>query len=88
MTFAATIRAARKAKGITQAVLARRLGVKPPTITDYEQSTNVSEATLLKVASALGMTLRVEFVDKPSDSVAGFGSELERDLAASTLVGR
>jgi transcriptional regulator with XRE-family HTH domain len=54
----ASIRTARRAAGITQKELARRVGTQPSAISRLESGRNVARLrTLEKIAEALGLTL-------------------------------
>ena len=62
MEASVLLREARRARGITQAELARRLGVKQPSVARLESAGNgVSVATLQRAAAALGGTLELKF---------------------------
>jgi transcriptional regulator with XRE-family HTH domain len=52
----------RKEKGISQVELAEKIGVKPPTLSQYESGeTNMTLSTLNRVADALGYQINVSF---------------------------
>lgn len=56
---------ARKAKGITQKELSERTGIAQGDISKLENGNgNPSVRTLQRLASAMGMTLKIEFVPK------------------------
>ena len=56
---------ARKAKGITQKELSERTGLAQGDISKLENGNgNPSVRTLQRLASAMGMTLKIEFVPK------------------------
>ncbi|WJZ68554.1 helix-turn-helix transcriptional regulator [Kocuria rosea] len=55
-----SIRAARRQRGWSQEVLAEQAGVSRPTIARVETGNDVSTATISKIVSALGLTLRIE----------------------------
>ncbi|WP_082924590.1 helix-turn-helix transcriptional regulator [Paenarthrobacter nicotinovorans] len=57
----AAIREARKQRGWSQSALGDRAGVSRPTVARVEAGDDISTATLFKVATALGMTLIVDF---------------------------
>lgn len=58
------IRKIREDKGLTQSELAKRIGVKPPTISRYESGSNKpSSETLNKIAVALGVDVNMLFDD-------------------------
>ena len=62
MTAGGVIRSARESAGITQAELARRLGVTQPSIARLESAGNgVSVATLQRAAAALGGVVSLSF---------------------------
>ena len=48
------IREIRLKLGIAQVTLARRLGVKPPTVATWEKRDDMLVSTLLKISDALG----------------------------------
>lgn len=54
------ITALRKAKGLSMAELARRAGIKPPSLwaLEHQVTKNPKAETLLRVASALGVNMR------------------------------
>lgn len=55
----------RKAKGLTQADLAKQLGIAPPSLAQFETGRkNMTLATLNKLADALGYELNVSFTLK------------------------
>ena len=78
LRIARQIATARRAAGLTQAVLARRMGTAQPTIARLERGDyrGYSVATLAKAARALGCRLRVELeparVSEPSAERRGF----------------
>lgn len=51
------IQQARKRSGMSQAELARRMKVDPPSITQYEKAKNMEILTLARIAKALGVTV-------------------------------
>ncbi len=57
LSFGQRMKIARKRKGVTQAELADRLGIRQPSVVDMEKGDNMGEQTLRKVAAALEMTL-------------------------------
>lgn len=57
--IAHTVRGARNERGWSQSDLAARAGVSRPTVARIESGVNVSTATLVKVANALGLTLEL-----------------------------
>ncbi len=59
-TFSRVLREAREGAGITQAALAERMGVAPPTVCRWELGANLSETTIRRYAEALGMKVRLE----------------------------
>jgi len=65
MDVGATIRAARKAEGISQAQLAESIGSTQPQVSAWERGTRSPKASdLQRIAEALGRVLRVS-LDKP-----------------------
>jgi transcriptional regulator with XRE-family HTH domain len=61
------IREARKAEGLTQAALARRLGITQPAIARLEAAGDeVTVATLQRALNALGRALVLQVVERPS----------------------
>ena len=63
----AEIKRARLLIGLTQKQLAERVGMRQPAIVRIEKGNNVPTwMTLEKIATALGMQLRVEFTGTPS----------------------
>ena len=61
------IRAARKAEGLTQAALARRLGITQPAIARLEAAGDeVTVATLQRALNAMGRALVLQVVERPS----------------------
>jgi len=67
MTTGALIREARDAEGLTQAALARRLGITQPAIARLEAAGDeVTVATLQRALNAMGRTLVLQVVKRPS----------------------
>jgi transcriptional regulator with XRE-family HTH domain len=67
MFTGALIREARNAEGITQAQLARRLGITQPSVARLESAGNeVTVATLQKALNAMGRALELTVVKRPS----------------------
>jgi transcriptional regulator with XRE-family HTH domain len=67
MTTGALIRQAREAEGLTQAALARRLGITQPSIARLEAAGDeVTVATLQRALSAMGRALVLEVVPRKS----------------------
>ncbi|PZT91585.1 MAG: transcriptional regulator [Gordonia sp. (in: high G+C Gram-positive bacteria)] len=62
--FGTRIRQARDARGWSQGELAARAHVSRPTIARTERGDDVSTATLVKVASALGLAVEITAGDK------------------------
>lgn len=62
--FGTRIRQARQARGWSQEELGARANVSRPTIARIERGDDVSTATLVKVASALGLTVEINEGDK------------------------
>lgn len=59
-TFGATIREARRNRGWSQTELGERSGVSRPTVARVEADSDVSTATLAKIAEALGLSLELK----------------------------
>ena len=57
--FGDTIREARKKHGWSQEELGERSGVSRPTIARVEANSDVSTATIVRIATALGLTLEL-----------------------------
>lgn len=55
-----TIRTARKARGWTQTQLGNRAGVSRPTVARLEGGSSVSSTTLIRIAAALDLRLRLD----------------------------
>jgi transcriptional regulator with XRE-family HTH domain len=67
MTTGALIRQAREAEGLTQAALARRLGITQPSIARLEAAGDeVTVATLQRALNAMGRALVLEVVPRKS----------------------
>ena len=67
MSTGALIRAARQAEGLTQAELARRLGITQPSIARLEAAGDeVTVATLQRALNAMGRALELTAVQRPS----------------------
>jgi transcriptional regulator with XRE-family HTH domain len=67
MTPGALIREAREAEGLTQAALARRLGITQPSIARLEAAGDeVTVATLQRALNAMGRALVLEVVPQKS----------------------
>jgi transcriptional regulator with XRE-family HTH domain len=67
MTTGALIRQTREAEGLTQAALARRLGITQPSIARLEAAGDeVSVATLQRALNAMGRALELRVVARPS----------------------
>ena len=65
MDVGATIRAARRAEGVSQAQLAERIGSTQPQVSAWERGTRSPKASdLQRIAEALGRVLRVS-LDQP-----------------------
>jgi transcriptional regulator with XRE-family HTH domain len=61
------IRETRKAEGLTQAALARRLGITQPAIARLEAAGDeVTVATLQRALNAMGRALVLQVVERPS----------------------
>lgn len=61
--FGRQIREARNARGWSQDELAARAGVSRPSVARIERGDDVSTATLVKVARALGLTVEIKDAD-------------------------
>ena len=67
MSTGALIRAARQAEGLTQAALARRLGITQPSVARLEAAGDeVTVATLQRALNAMGRTLELTVVPRKS----------------------
>jgi transcriptional regulator with XRE-family HTH domain len=67
MSTGALIREAREAEGLTQAALARRLGITQPAIARLEAAGDeVTVATLERTLNAMGRALVLQAVKRPS----------------------
>lgn len=67
MTTGSLIRQAREAEGLTQAALARRLGITQPSIARLEAAGDeVTVATLQRALNAMGRALILEVIKRPS----------------------
>jgi transcriptional regulator with XRE-family HTH domain len=67
MATGALIREARTAEGLTQAQLARRLGITQPSVARLEAAGDeVTVATLQKALNAMGRALELTVVKRPS----------------------
>jgi transcriptional regulator with XRE-family HTH domain len=67
MSPGALIRQAREAEGLTQAALARRLGITQPAIARLEAAGDeVTVATLQRALNAMGRALVLQVVQRPS----------------------
>lgn len=60
MNFGEVIREARKRHGWSQSELGQKSGVSRPTIARVEANSDVTTATIAKIATALGLRLRLE----------------------------
>lgn len=58
--FGVAIREARKKRGWSQAELGEKSGLSRPTIVRVEADSDVTTATLAKIAEALGLTLELK----------------------------
>ncbi|GAA2241620.1 hypothetical protein GCM10010413_50060 [Promicromonospora sukumoe] len=61
--FGDTIREARKRQGWSQVELGEKSGVSRPTIARVEANKDVTTATIIKIAQALGLTLELKDAD-------------------------
>jgi transcriptional regulator with XRE-family HTH domain len=67
MSTGALIRETREAEGLTQAALARRLGITQPSIARLEAAGDeVSVATLQRALNAMGRALELRVMERPS----------------------
>jgi transcriptional regulator with XRE-family HTH domain len=67
MSPGALIRETREAEGLTQAALARRLGITQPSVARLEAAGDeVSVATLQRALNAMGRALELRVVARPS----------------------
>lgn len=67
MSTGSLIREARKAEGLTQAALARRLGITQPSVARLEAAGDeVTVATLQRALNAMGRALALQVVDQKS----------------------
>jgi transcriptional regulator with XRE-family HTH domain len=67
MSTGSMIREAREAEGLTQAALARRLGITQPAIARLEAAGDeVTVATLQRALTAMGRALVLQVVKRPS----------------------
>jgi transcriptional regulator with XRE-family HTH domain len=67
MSPGALIRAARQSEGLTQAALARRLGITQPAVARLEAAGDeVTVATLQRALNAMGRALELTVVERPS----------------------
>lgn len=67
MTPGALIRAAREAEGLTQAQLARRLGITQPSVARLEAAgDNVTVVTLQRALNVMNRTLEIRSAQMPS----------------------
>jgi len=57
--FGDTVREARKNQGWSQGELAEKAGVSRPTVARVEANSDVTTATIMKVAEALGLKLEL-----------------------------
>jgi transcriptional regulator with XRE-family HTH domain len=67
MSTGALIRETREAEGLTQAALARRLGITQPSVARLEAAGDeVSVATLQRALNAMGRALELRVIARPS----------------------
>ena len=67
MTMGSIIRTAREAEGLTQAQLARRLGITQPSVARLEAAgDNVTVATLQRALTVMNRTLEIRSARMPS----------------------
>lgn len=62
MTFSSALRSARERAGLTQAELAGRLGISQSNVAEFERSSALSETTVRRYATALGLEARLSLV--------------------------
>ena len=78
MRTGSLIRQARQAEGLTQASLARRLGITQPAVARVEAAGDeVTVATLQRLLNAMGRALVLQVVERPSS--------VDETLLGSTL---
>lgn len=84
-TIGEKIQEARIEAGLTQRELARRLGIKPPNISQYERGVKTPKfETILRIADALGVDWEIFY--PTSASVAALAAKAQkRDAGASAL---
>lgn len=67
MSPGSVVRRAREAEGLTQAALARRLGITQPAVARVEAAGDeVTVATLQRFLNAMGRALALQVVERPS----------------------
>jgi transcriptional regulator with XRE-family HTH domain len=82
--FLAQVSECMKSKGVTQANLARRIDRSPAYVSKLLRSTNLTMTTMVKLAEALEMPLRVEL----GQTAANGGAERAGEQAPATAVRR
>ena len=70
-TFGSVVRAARLARKMTQAELARTAGVSLAQLALFEKGRNVSLLFLLKVANALDLSIALDGTEQPAAANGG-----------------
>ncbi|MEK0163977.1 helix-turn-helix domain-containing protein [Phaeobacter sp. A36a-5a] len=82
-TFGDRVAAARDAAGMTQAQLARRLGIKKSTLTGWEQDRSEPRANKLSMmAGLLNVSMRWLLTGEGEGMEAPAGEQMPQDLAA------
>ncbi|MFV1441338.1 helix-turn-helix domain-containing protein [Phaeobacter sp. JH20_36] len=82
-TFGDRVAAARDAAGMTQAQLARRLGIKKSTLTGWEQDLSEPRANKLSMmAGLLNVSMRWLLTGEGEGMEAPAGEQMPQDLAA------
>ena len=76
----------RKDRGLTQAALAQRSGVSQPMIAQIESGklNNLTLKTLARTARALGASLRIDLVPRPTTHKRSLGSAKSRRRGQSS----
>jgi transcriptional regulator with XRE-family HTH domain len=79
----------RKRRGLTQAALAQRSGVSQPMIAQIESGklNNLTLKTLARTARALGASLRIDLVPRPTRHKRSLASENSRKGGRSSGLG-
>ncbi|HEX4275849.1 MAG TPA: helix-turn-helix transcriptional regulator [Bryobacteraceae bacterium] len=84
-----TLRELRQARKLTQAHLAKSLGITQDSVSRIEKRTDILLSTLRKSVAAMGgsLTLVAEFPDRPAIVLAGIAAINSGPTAASKRVG-